>query len=174
MIFLSSKRARHAKPKTMKLMLSFVYLFALASFQAACSKAPDSAAHSSPKALVADLYKQPDAGLCFQTTDRELVGRYFTERTARFILKDTLSTPEGEIGALDFDPLYDAQDFDIKNLGFRERRRESGKAEVVASFENIGIDREITFSLIFAGAGWRIDDIIYSDGRTLVAILSGR
>jgi hypothetical protein len=43
----------------------------------------------------------------FPTKDHGLVNKYFSERLAQLIWKDAVSS-RGEVGALDFDPLYDA------------------------------------------------------------------
>src|SRR5215204_2908430 len=61
--------------------------------------------------LVADLYKQHDSKKSpfFQTADRSRVDKFFTRTTADLIWKDANSS-KGEVGPIDFDPLYDAQD----------------------------------------------------------------
>jgi hypothetical protein len=43
------------------------------------------------------------------------------------------------------------------------------KAKVPVTFENLGEKKTITFLLSKGAAGWRIDDIDYGGGRTLVS-----
>jgi hypothetical protein len=85
-------------------------------------------------------------------------------------LKDQ-SESKGEVGKLDFDPLYDAQDFDIKDFSVALVAEQKDSAEVAASFKNIGTSERIVFLLSNTAQGWRITDIKYSDGRTLKEIL---
>jgi hypothetical protein len=127
----------------------------------------------SPEALVADLYKQQDrkAGPFFQTRSRELIEKYFVTRLAQLIYKDALRKEDPH---LDFDPLYDAQDFQIKNFAIRKSKSEETKAEVMASFDNIGVKTEVVYALVLTKAGWRIADVKYKDHPDLIGILSGK
>ena len=125
-----------------------------------------------PDALVAELYKRHDKkhGPFFQTKDRALVDRYFERGTADLIWKDAVGS-KGEVGALDADPLYDAQDTDIKNFSVGQPKYEDGRAEVTVSFENFGEKQKIVFLLVSKDGTWKISDIKYSDGRTLKGML---
>ena len=149
-------------------------LIALASQQLTAETAK-SVAQSSPEGLVADLYKldEKKQSPFSQTKDHDLVTKYFSERLAQLIWKDAVKS-KGEVGALDADPLYDAQDFDIKKFSLRKSKSEKDSAEVIASFENMGHQTEITFSLVLTKTGWRISDIKYADGRHLVGLLGGK
>ena len=149
-------------------------LIALAS-QQLTAETPKSVAQSSPEGLVSDLYKldEKKQSPFSQTKDHGLVTKYFSERLAQLIWKDAVKS-KGEVGALDFDPLYDAQDFDIKKFSLRKSKSEKDSAEVIASFENMGHKTEITFSLVLTKAGWKISDIKYADGRHLVGLLGGK
>ena len=127
-----------------------------------------------PNALVADLYRQHNLKRSpfFQTRSRARVDHYFTKRLADLIWKDARSS-KGEVGALDGDPLYNAQDMKITRFSIGSPKYSNGKAEVSVSFENIGKKTEILFQLDKVGNGWKIDDIKYDDGTTLIGILSG-
>ena len=71
---------------------------------------------------------------------------------------------------IDGDPLYDAQDMEIKNFVIGKSVSESAmKAKVPVMFENLGEKKTITFLLGKGAAGWRIEDIDYGGGRTLVS-----
>ena len=155
------------------LILPLIFI-ALAS-QQLTAETPKSVAQSSPEGLVSELYKlhEKKQSPFFQTKDHGVVTQYFSERLAQLIWKDTV-TSKGEVGALDFDPLYDAQDFDIKKVSLRKSKSEKDSAEVIASFENMGHKTEIIFSLVLTKTGWKISDIKYADGRHLVGLLSGK
>ncbi len=72
------------------------------------------------------------------------------------------------MGAIDGDPLYDAQDMEIKKFAIAKATYESGIAKVPVSFENFGKKKTIIFLLANGRTGWRIRDIDYGEGRTLV------
>ena len=123
----------------------------------------------SPGVLVTDLYKahQRKHSPFFQTRSRALLDKYFEKRLADMIWKDAVSS-KGEVGVIDGDPLYDAQDMEIKNFAIGKATYDQGKAKVAVSFENFGKQQKIVFVLVNGRTGWRISDIDYGEGRTLV------
>lgn len=129
------------------------------------------AAAASPETVVGELYKLHDTqkGPFFQSKDRGLVDRFFTKTIADLIWKNN-NGPKGEMGAIDFDPLYDAQDTDIKELKFTAADVKESTATVTANFTNFGEKRSIEFLMKLDGDKWKIDDIKYTD-MTLLAVL---
>ncbi len=123
-------------------------------------------------ALVADLYKQHDAqkGPFFQTKNRALVDKYFTKATADLIWKDAISSA-GEVGALDGDPLYAAQDMEIKNFAIGKADVKSDHATLPVTFTNYGTKMTVTFLLKMVNASWKIDDIKWPEGNSMVKVL---
>ncbi|HEX8153718.1 MAG TPA: DUF3828 domain-containing protein [Thermoanaerobaculia bacterium] len=120
------------------------------------------------EALVAELYREHDAqrGPFFQTESKERLDKYFEPSFAELIWRDAVES-KGEVGALDFDPLYDGQDVEPKNLAVGPARLEGGSALVPVSYENYGKKRQLTCVLARAGESWKISDIRYEDGRAL-------
>lgn len=121
------------------------------------------------EALVADLYKQHDAKKSpfFQTKNRALVDKYFTKSLADLIWKDATSS-KGEVGAIDGDPLYNAQDTEIKNFAVGKGDVKGDIATVAATFTNFGEKQTVTFALKQVNAAWKIDDIKYGNGDSLM------
>ena len=121
------------------------------------------------EALVADLYKQHDAKKSpfFQTKNRVLVDKYFTKSLADLIWKDATSS-KGEVGAIDGDPLYNAQDMEIKNFAVGRGDVKGDTANVPVTFTNFGEKKTITFALKQVSGAWKIDDIKYGDGDSLM------
>lgn len=156
--------------KIMKLKLVFTVFLLVRTLQQSSAETP--VFQSSPDALVSDLYKQKNNPF-FQTKDHGLVNKYFSERLAQLIWKDAVSS-KGEVGALDFDPRYDAHDTDIKKFSLRKSKSGKDEAEVIASFENMGHKIEITYSLVLTTMGWKISNIKYADGRNLVGRLGAK
>ncbi|PYI75097.1 MAG: hypothetical protein DMF04_11170 [Verrucomicrobia bacterium] len=142
-----------------KLIVVTVFWFGLCGVRAEAG-AP---APTSPAKIVTDLYSahrgKPDP--LQYPASRKLLGTYFDVGLLSLFLKDQ-SESQGEVGKLDFDPLYAAQDFEIKDFSVRL---------IAAFFKNVGTREKIVFLLSDTAQGWRITDIKYSDGRTLKGIL---
>jgi hypothetical protein len=120
-------------------------------------------------ALVADLYRQHDAKRSpfFQTKDRARVDKYFIKPLADLIWKDAQNS-SGEVGVLDGDPLYNAQDIQIKNFKVGEAEVKGETAKVPVTFNNYDQKVSIIFSLRQVSGAWKIDDIRYSENDSLM------
>ena len=126
------------------------------------------------KELVAQLYKEHSgkSDPLQYPTSKKLLPSYFYKPLLDLYLKDQEDS-RGEVGKIDFDPLYDAQDFEISDFNLVVLPNKKGKGYVAARFKNIGVDQEIIFTLQRTKMGWRIADIQYKDGRSLWKILKG-
>jgi hypothetical protein len=151
-----------------KLIVTAVFLFNLCGVWAETGLP----ASTSPTKVVTDLYRahKGKADPLQYPASKKLLATYFEKGLLSLFLKDQ-SESKGEVGKLDFDPLYDAQDFDIKDFSIALVAQQKDSAEVAASFKNIGTSEKIVFVLSNTAQGWRITDIKYSDGRTLKDIL---
>lgn len=144
---------------------------ATVSFLSSAQQSTKVSTQSSPDALVASLYKQhKKQSPFFQTRNRALLDRYFDRKLGDLILKDALRS-KNEVGALDGDPLFNAQDMEIKYFSIHKPTFANGSAEVTVSFTNFGKPEQITFLLSPRKAGWRITNIKYDDGTDLLGIL---
>lgn len=119
---------------------------------------------ATPDALVVELYKseKKKASPFFQDKNRALVDHYFTKELGDLLWKDTIDS-KGEVGALDGDPLYDAQDMEIKDFVIHPAKIEEGKATVLVTFVNFDEKKRITFHCVQQGGVWKISDIQYAD-----------
>lgn len=120
-------------------------------------------------ALVTDLYKQHDAKKSpfFQTKDRALVDKYFTKTLADLIWKDA-NNSSGEVGAIDGDPLYNAQDMEIKGFAIGKAEVKGEDAKLAVTFTNFGEKKTINYALKLVSNAWKIDNILYGDGDSLL------
>ena len=118
--------------------------------------------------IVTDLYSAHcgKADPLQYPASKKLLGAYFEKALLSLFLKDEAES-QGEVGKLDFDPLYAAQDFEIKDFSVVVVAQQKDSAEVAASFKAMGVSEKIAFLLANTAEGWRITDIKYSDGRTL-------
>jgi len=122
-------------------------------------------------ALVKDLYKQHDAQKSpfFQTKNRALVDKYFDKNLADLIWKDA-NESKGEVGVIGFDPLYNAQDVNIKDFSVASPKITGDKGSVAVSFDNLKEKQTVTYTLARQNSAWKISDINYGGGNTLLAV----
>ncbi len=154
--------------KTLKLSAVATALLLTASLSLIVKAQSTPAKRIGPNTLVADLYRQHNHkhSPFFQTRSRALLYKYFEKGIADLIWKDAVHS-KGEVGAIDGDPLFDAQDMEIKKFAIKKPRYEEGRALVDVTFENFGKPQTIMFIVVKGKSGWRIRDIVYSEGRTL-------
>ena len=108
------------------------------------------------------------------------MNKYFTKELGDLIWKDAVaSSRSNEVGALDGDPLYNAQD--MKITGFRIKPPIYGEgnlnlADVPVTFRNFGKEETVLFRVERENGVWKISDILYprnpEDASSLRKILS--
>lgn len=137
---------------------------------------------AAPEQIVKNLYAAQKAatGVFFQHKSRAAVDRFFEKSFADLIWKDT-EVAKGEVGAIDFDPLYNAQDTRV--AAFKIGAPEYGEgnadlADVPVTFVNMGKAETVLFRFERAAGGgkaWKISDIFYpsnsEDAASLKKIL---
>ena len=129
---------------------------------------------SSPDSVVRELYRVHNNGKggVFGAKGKKYIYRFFDQKLADLIWKDITETPEGEVGSLDFDPLYNAQDTGITNFQIGKPVVEGDRSTVVVSFRNFGQRTRVKFEMHNSKEGWRIKNVVYSADSNLVNILS--
>src|SRR5436305_8593756 len=133
------------KKMKIKILLLASLLVSLTSISVAQPRA-----RITPDTVVRNLYaarKRPATDPFFQTKSRARLYKYFAKDLADLIWKDAVSA-KGEVGALDGDPLYNAQD--MKITAFRIKPPEYGEgnrdlADVPVIFKNFGKEQTILF-----------------------------
>lgn len=73
---------------------------------------------------------------------------------------DAEVTPDGDMGALSFDPYIDGQDFDISDFSIGAASIAGDYASVDVTFSNFGEPRTLTYELVLEDGGWKIDDLV--------------
>ena len=129
---------------------------------------------NSPDGVVRELYRVHNDGRggVFEATGKKYIYKFFDQKLADLIWKVITETPEGEVGGLDFDPLYNAQDTGITNFQIGKAVVEGDSSTVLVSFRNFGQRTRVKFAMHNGKQGWRIKNVIYSDNSDLVTILS--
>jgi hypothetical protein len=149
-------------------------LLLIAAPGAAAQKARGAVAASSPDAVVKELYRlhRNGYGHVFDKVGRKLQQRFFDQNLAGLIWKDLTETPEGEVGRLDFDPLYNAQDTHITRFRIGTPALEGDHATVTVTFNNYDRKENLKFLMVKTPTGWKISNIDYGEGSNLLKILT--
>ena len=156
--------------------ISFLFILLLVILVNLSSQAAQRARPTnSPDSVVRELYRVHNNGKggVFEAKGKKYIYKFFGQKLADLIWKDITETPKGEVGRLDFDPLYNAQDTGITNFQIGKPVVEGDKSTVSVSFRNFGQRTSVKFEMHNGQEGWRIENVIYSDKSDLVKILSG-
>jgi hypothetical protein len=129
---------------------------------------------SSPEDFIRALYRfhQPGKDTPNWFADKRTLSKYFDkELTALFIKDDECKKREQGVCNLDFDPIYDGQDFEKETTNL-QIAAVAGQSDLFnVTFTNLGT-RTLVYKLTNTPSGWRISDIKYSEGPSLKEILS--
>lgn len=129
---------------------------------------------SFPEAVVKELYRvhRNGYGHVFEKQGRKLQQKFFDQKLAALIWKDLTRPNQDEVGNLDFDPLYNAQDTQIKNFRVGASAVKGNTATVPVTFMNFDQKVRLEFLLVNTKTGWKVSNILYGGGSDLVQILS--
>jgi hypothetical protein len=133
---------------------------------------------STPDAVVRELYRvhRNGYGHVFEKEGRKYQQKFFDKQLADLIWKDLTETPEGDVGNLDFDPLFNAQDTKITNFRIGAPTINGDRATVLVTFNNFGKPNKLAFRMHKTSEGWKVENIFYhgnGDDFDLIKILSG-
>ena len=129
---------------------------------------------NSPDGVIRELYRVHNNGKggVFEAKGKKYIYKFFDQKLADLIWKEITETPEGEVGNLDFDPLYNAQDTGITNFQIGKPVVEGDESTVLVSFRNFGQRTRVKFEMHKGKEGWRVKNVVYGDKSDLVKILS--
>ena len=129
---------------------------------------------NSPDSVVRELYRVHNNGRghVFEAKGKKYIYKFFDQTLADLIWKEITGTPEGEVGNLDFDPLYNAQDTKITNFLIGKPVVQGDTSTVLVSFHNFDQRMTVNFEMIKAKDGWKIKNVLYGGNSDLVKMLS--
>lgn len=114
-----------------------------------------------PEALIRALYRyDPD------DTDAEAPSPYtpfFSDALNARFQADRDRTPDGEVGAIDFDPVISGNDGRARHVTLSPPIVIDDRAELEVSFEN-GERVTLYYTLVREHGGWKVDDIANQQG----------
>lgn len=128
----------------------------------------------SPDSVVRELYRVHNNGRghVFDAKGKKYIYKFFDQQLADLLWKNLTETSADEVGNLDFDPLYNAQDTGITNFQIGRPVTEGDESTVLVNFRNFGQQTTIKFEMHNGKEGWRIKNLIYGDKSDLIQILS--
>ncbi|KKC35595.1 hypothetical protein WH87_16225 [Devosia epidermidihirudinis] len=119
----------------------------------ACTSFAAAESYQTPQALLEAFYEPYFSG---DFADDE--SQFRSEALQSLYDNDAQNTPEGEMGALGFDPYIDGQDFDITDLEIHTPDISGEEATVEVTFKNFDQPRTLVYDLVNEN-GWKIDDV---------------
>ena len=132
--------------------------------------APARAGDASATAFITaiyDSYKGKDAK--GTTLDNErTIRRYFEPKLAALMTRDQKAAAQrNEVGALDFDPFLDAQEWNVTTFDIVVSDAAAGKAQATVKFVNLGRVMTVVLDLVQVRNAWRIYEITWlQNGKT--------
>ena len=127
-------------------------LLALALAAVLGAAAPPKTIDSDPVTLIEAIYQT-------YLDNTELLDGIYSKRLQALIDKDERETPEGDVGSIDWDVFVDGQDFALSELKIVKVAQEADKAQVRATFINMGEAKNMLFDLVREDGHWRIDEV---------------
>jgi len=127
---------------------------------------------ASPEDVIKQLYEDfsRDESGSVHTQEKEVLSRYFDFSLVDLMIEDQeCQKREKGVCNLDFMVLWDAQDEEISD--FTVGPFDPAKKTVNVTFKNYGKPETLVYKVNKTAAGWRISDIKYKKGRSLVETL---
>lgn len=154
----------------------------LLAFAATCVVLPASAAETpkpvpapptndaSPEVIVKTLYDAYRIDQSYDYLGDKLRPRYFTAATADLIKRVFVKSEADNEPGIDYEPLIDGQEGEVKDLTVVVTSNAPPKATVEARFTSLGDKMTVIFDFLQDSGVWKIDDIRNKEGNSLKAV----
>ena len=106
-----------------------------------------------------------DGGGAFIIENKAAKTKYLSKSLVALWAKADAHTPKGDVGPVDFDPVTNSQEPDVKSFRVAPEKQEADKATLAVTIEGRNAparkpaDRTIRYQFVRDGAEWKIDDI---------------
>jgi len=87
------------------------------------------------------------------------------------LMRKDEAAAQGEVGAVDFDPICDCQDYSITRVTISVNRAASGKTIAQVRFKNSNAWQRVTLDLVPVGGVWKISDVHGTHVKSLLRFL---
>ncbi len=98
-------------------------------------------------------------------------GAVFSPDLIALIRREAASTPQGDVGALDGDPICDCQDWRISDVAMAVSASGPGAAAAEVRFRNAGRPQTVRLDLVSVRGRWRVGDVHSETTPSLVQLL---
>jgi hypothetical protein len=123
-----------------------------------------------PASIVTAIYTRAakgkgDGGGGFVIENKQAKARYLSKSLIALWAKADAHTPKGDVGPVDFDPVTNSQEPDVKSFKVETEKLEADKALIAVTITGRNTpprkmaDRTIRYDFVREAAGWKIDDI---------------
>ena len=138
------------------------------------------ASPNDPVAVLTAIYTRVtkgkgDGGGGFVIENKAAKAKYLSKSLIELWAKADAHTPKGDVGPIDFDPVTNSQDSDVKSFKLVTEKLEADKAAIAVTI--IGsrprakaADQTVHYDFVRDGDKWKIDDIKGSDDGTAWSI----
>ena len=112
-----------------------------------------------------------NGGGAFIIENKAVKARYLSKALVALWAKADAHTPKGDVGPVDFDPVTNSQEPDVKSFKVDAEKMEADKATVAVTITGHRNDRKpadqiVRYDLVREANSWKIDDISgASDGE---------
>jgi uncharacterized protein DUF3828 len=143
----------------------------------AVSRRTLAASPDDPLAIVNAIYARAakgkgDGGGGFIIENKAAKAKYLSKALVALWTKADAHTPKGDVGPVDFDPVTNSQEPDVKSFTVTAEKREADKAVIAVTIAGRGAprakpaDNTIRYNFVHDDGQWKIDDISgASDGE---------
>jgi Protein of unknown function (DUF3828) len=143
----------------------------------ALSRRTLAASPDDPLAIINAIYARAakgkgDGGGGFIIENKAAKAKYLSKALVALWAKADAHTPKGDVGPVDFDPVTNSQEPDVKSFTVTAEQREADKAVIAVTIAGRGAprakpaDNTIRYNFVHDGGQWKIDDISgASDGE---------
>ena len=146
---------------------SFVAASLFATLNAAAAQAPSA---NDPVAILTAIYTRAakgkgDGGGAFIIESKAAKAKYLSKSLVALWAKADAHTPKGDVGPVDFDPVTNSQDPDVKSFKVDTEKLEADKAVIAVTITGHnapprkGADQVVRYEFVREGDKWKIDDI---------------
>ncbi|MDR3373253.1 MAG: DUF3828 domain-containing protein [Ancalomicrobiaceae bacterium] len=119
---------------------------------------PPPATDAKPEEIVRNLYDRYFAE-AYDYLDDTFRPRYFTKATAQLIGKVFAKSQKNDEPGIDYEPLIDGQDGEVKGLNIVVTSQSPAKTTVEARFTSLEDKVVVSFDFVSEAGIWKIDDI---------------
>ncbi|MBR1173534.1 DUF3828 domain-containing protein [Bradyrhizobium sp. KB893862 SZCCT0404] len=129
----------------------------------------ETAAPADPAAILTAIYTRAakgkgDGGAAFVIENKAAKAKYLSKALVALWAKADAHTPKGDVGPVDFDPVTNSQEPDVKSFKVDAEKMEADKAIVAVTITGHRNDRKpadliVRYDFVREAGSWRIDDI---------------